>query len=286
MNHVRLQSFPIRVARRATNVRRPCAERREREFNGVNRGFTPLDPRRPNCARQKPSPSRDRERRLGTGRGLTGFTLLEVIVATIIFTLVVAAAYALFDSARTMADRTEFDAAMQQEARVVLDTLRADLQGTCGSGTVYDTGFTGTQAGGDDTPRYTLDVVSVNNVTTRATAPEIDLTRTTYSIDEESSTEQKGLVRRKTKQLTTLTTVIREDEGLDEIGPNVQYVKFRYFDGSSWSEVWDSTRSKKLPWAVEATIHLKGDWKGQEMTEKYVARIYLPVAAETPEKKQ
>lgn len=219
-----------------------------------------------------------------TGYFVEGFSLLEVIVATIIFTLVIGAAYALFDSARAMSDRATLQAEIQQEARVVLETLRADLRGACGSGTVFDTGFVGSQAGGDETPLYKLDLVSVNNVTNRAQTPEIDITRTSYYVDEEPSTKQMGLVRRKQKQLTNLTTVLRQDEGLEEIGPGVAYVRFRYWDGTSWAEVWDSTRSNTLPKAVEITIHIGSQWKTDYSLDKFSTRVYLPIAAETPQK--
>lgn len=209
-----------------------------------------------------------------------------MIIATVIFALVITAAYSLLHSSQSLADRAEFRAKMRQEARVVLDLLRADLQGAYGSDSVYDTGLLGTQGGGDDTPLYKLDLVSVNHQTFRSTSAEIDITRTSYYIDEEPSTEQTGLVRRKLKQLTNVTTVQREDEGLEEIGPDVAYVMFQYYDGTEWTEVWDSTRSNKLPKAIEVTIYVRGVWEGEEVLEKYVAKIYLPIAAERLERTQ
>lgn len=212
-----------------------------------------------------------------------GFTLLELIIATMIFVIVLGAAYALFDSSHEISRQAEFRASLLQEARTALRTIREDLQGAYGSASLYDTGLIGSQGGSDAQPLYKLDLVSVNNRTRSAGAGEIDVTRTAYSIDEESSTEQKGLVRRKTKQLLHLTTVQREDEGLEEVAPNVVYVKFRYYD-AGWTEVWDSTRSGKLPTAIEVTVHVKGIFKDREVIEKFTDKIYLPMAAETPAK--
>jgi prepilin-type N-terminal cleavage/methylation domain-containing protein len=211
-----------------------------------------------------------------------GFTLLEVIVATLIFSMVIAAAYALLDSARTLTDQAEFQATMQQEIRFVLDTLRTDLRGVIKPSQTYDTFFTGTQSGGVETPLSTLDIVSVNQETFRSTAPSMDLTHTTYSVDEKETTEQSGLVRRRLKQLTMVDQNIREEEDLDEIGPHVAYVLFRYYDGSSWTETWSSQQSGKLPRAIEVTIHTKAEWRGEERTETVTEKIYLPLAAETP----
>lgn len=219
--------------------------------------------------------------------GIRGFTLLEVIVASLIFTLVVAAAYGLLDSARSLSDRTEIVAAMQQEARAVLDTLRSDLQGTYGTASKeFTTDFVGTQGGNAEAPEDKLEMVGVNGWTVRSTTPEIDLTQTTYSIYKDAATNGRKLVRKREKRLTPVDTSTREEEGMEEIGPHVPYVRFRYYDGSSWVDSWDSKQSGTLPRAIEVTITVTGAWKDEEVMEKFGDKIYLPLAAETPAKTQ
>ncbi len=232
---------------------------------------------------QAPSPNRD------TVRACEGFTLLEVIVATIIFSLVVAAAYSLLDSARSLSDRTERVAAMQQEARTVLDTLRSDLQGTYGTaGKEFTTDFVGTQGGTAETPEDKLEMVAVNGWTLRSTTPETDLAQTTYSIYKwtDNKGQHQKLVRKKERRLTPVDAQAQEKEGMEDIGAHVTHVRFRYYDGSSWADSWDSRQSYKLPRAMEVTITLTQTWKEEEVTEKFSDKIYLPLAAETPAKTQ
>lgn len=218
-----------------------------------------------------------------------GFTLLEVVVASIIFSLVVAAAYGLLDSARSLSDRTEFVAGTQQEARAVLDTLRSDLQGAYGTaGKEFTTDFVGTQGGSSEAPEDKIELVAANGWTLRSTAPEIDLAQTTYYVYKatETGVERRKLVRKKERRLTPVDTQTREEEGMEEIGPHVTYVRFRYYDGSSWADSWDSKQSGKLPRAIEVTITLTQAWKEEEVSEKFSDKFYLPLAAEAPTKSQ
>ena len=196
-----------------------------------------------------------------------GFTLLELLVATVIFSLVLTATYALFDSARTLSDRAEARAAVLQEARTVLDTLKGDLQG------VSEGDFVGSCSGTDDAPDARLEFTTVNHPTFRSTLPESDRTKTSYFISD------MRLVRRKQTRMTAVNTSMQESEGLETIGPNVLYVKFRYYHESLWMESWDSRDFLELPTAVEVTLYMR---VGEEEREKFTEKIYLPIAAETP----
>ena len=79
-----------------------------------------------------------------------GFTLLELIVATVIFTIVIAAAYSLLDSARSLTTRAELRTQLFQTARVALQAVEDDLRGAvlpappAVSATPNDLGFVGT----------------------------------------------------------------------------------------------------------------------------------------------
>ena len=64
------------------------------------------------------------------------------------------------------------------------------------------------------------------------------------------------------------------------------WLNFRYYDGSNWADTWDSTQTHTLPKAVEATIYVRGEWRDEEVVEPFTTRVFLPVAAETPEKTQ
>ncbi|SVE45699.1 uncharacterized protein METZ01_LOCUS498553, partial [marine metagenome] len=73
----------------------------------------------------------------------------------VLFSLVMSAAYSLFDSGQSLSSDAQKVSAVQQEVRFVLETLRRDLQGTVGVGsysesTVYQ--FLGTNEGTEEEP--------------------------------------------------------------------------------------------------------------------------------------
>lgn len=213
-----------------------------------------------------------------------GFTLLELIVAMVLFTIVMSAAYALFDSTQDLSSGAGKVSEMQQEARFTLETLRRDLQGTISiqsDATVYQ--FLGTDNGSEEEPLDEIQFLAVNRDTLYAEAPESDIAFTRYYvIDEEESTGQEGLVRIKNTDLLSMTTVQEEEEEAEEIGPNVVLVNFRYHDGNDWQESWNSSLSLSLPRAIEVTIHIRVPDSEEEETMEFSSRIFLPVAAQTP----
>lgn len=226
-------------------------------------------------------------------QGEGGFTLLELLVATAIFAIVIAAAYSLFDASRSLTSRAEFSAQMFQSARSSLQAIEEDLRGAVMPGTAYDTGFIGATSGSDKEPLDKLEFVSVNRYTG---APHdvnetnvvrgIDLSKVYYWIEPDTKKAAHGLVRERPLELTPPSGPMHRDEDITEIARDVVFINFRYYDGSDWLDSWDSTQTRKLPKAVEVTVYVQGEWRDQEVLEPFTSRFYLPVGAETPEKTQ
>jgi len=93
------------------------------------------------------------------------------------------------------------------------------------------------------------------------------------SPDEEGNPGVLGLVRREQKQLNEEVVDLDEAEILQEVrmmAPEVQYIRFRYFDGSTWMDVWGGgAGSNSLPQAVKIEIGYTPDGAmltGQEST--------------------
>ena len=225
---------------------------------------------------------------------VSGFTLLELIVATGIFAVVIAAAHSLFESGRTLASKGEARAELFQSARAALKAVEDDLKGAVMPGTAYDTGFIGTDGGSKDQPLDKIEFVGVNAHTMLPTlktelskepARKIDLSKLTYWVEGNATLPSHGLVRERLAILSPVTVQARVEENIEQVAGEVVYLNLRYYD-DSWKESWDSVQLRKLPKAVEVTIHVRGEWRGEELIEKFTARFYLPVGAETPEKQQ
>ncbi|MFN3485921.1 MAG: type II secretion system protein GspJ, partial [Planctomycetota bacterium] len=109
-----------------------------------------------------------------------------------------------------------------------------------------------------------------------------DLEAVAYGVQEGASGRPRGLVRERREALTAETVELGRPENQEEVAPEVVGLAFRYFDEGEWREEWDSASAGKLPRAVEATLWVRGEWRGEEILERFVARVYLPVAAEQP----
>lgn len=223
-----------------------------------------------------------------------GFTLLELIVALVIFTIVISAAYSLFDAGRSVTSRAEFRAQLFQTARAALTAVEEDLRGATMMSTPFDTGFIGTNGGSEKEPMDKLEFVSVN----RYTGASYDINKITdkvwgsdvskvyYWIEQDTKKTASGFVRERPVELTPVSGPVHRDESVGEIAKDVVFINFRYFDGSEWLESWDSTQTMKLPKAVEVTVYVRGEWRDEEVIEPFMSRFYLPVGGEQPAKTQ
>lgn len=221
-----------------------------------------------------------------------GFTLLELIIAMVIFSIVISAAYSLFDAGRSVTSRAEFRTQLFQSARAALQAVEDDLRGTVMPGTAFDTGFIGTNGGSEGQPTDKLELVSVSRYTgaaydinrTTDVVRGIDLAKVYYWIEQDTKKTAHGLVRERPLELTPVSGPVHRDESIVEVAADVIYLNFRYFDGSDWLETWDSTQTRRLPKAVEVTVYVRGEWRDEEVIEPFMSRFYLPVGAETPER--
>ena len=223
-----------------------------------------------------------------------GFTLLELVVAMVIFSIVVSAAYALFDASRSVTTRAEFRSQLFQSARAALQAVEEDLRGAVQGSTPFDTGFIGTGGGSEKEPQDKLEFLSVNRYTGASYDVNkiqdkvwgADLSKVYYSIETDVKKTPHGLVRERPVELTPVNGPVHRDEDISEVAQDVVFLHFRYFDGSEWLTTWDSTQTRKLPKAVEVTVYVKGEWRDEEVIEPFMTRFYLPVGGEQPEKTQ
>lgn len=222
-----------------------------------------------------------------------GFTLLELIVALVIFTIVIAAAYSLFDASRGVTTRAEFRAQLFQTARAALTAVEDDLRGASMMSTTFDTGFIGTNGGSDKEPLDKLEFVSVNRYTGASYDVNkitdkvwgCDVSKVYYWVEQDTKRTANGFVRERPVELSPVNGPVHRDESISEIARDVVFLHFRYFDGNDWLTTWDSTQTQTLPKAVEVTVYVRGEWRDEEVIEPFMSRFYLPVGGEQPQKK-
>jgi len=211
-------------------------------------------------------------------------TLLEVIIAVALMSMLMAAMLVFFW--QTMEVRRQAAAASEraQIARQVLARIEAELRGTIGFDEV---GFPLEQvlgpdeeviSGGGPVPRLIGDRRSITFLTTalpdesqydfysetdEPPPARHDLTQVSYWlwVDPENTDENGqplvgGIIR--TEKKTLNQAIVEEDKPLDvrndlwshELG----YLEFRYFDGVEWDVKWDITQGNSLPQMIQVTV--------------------------------
>jgi general secretion pathway protein J len=226
-----------------------------------------------------------------------GFTLLELVVALMIFAIVLAAALALFQGGRGLSARAEFRAQLFQTARAALQAVEADLRGAAMSEGPFDTGFVGVNGGSDQEPLDTIEAVAVNDGPRREAwtpstgaparkeplTPRIDVSQVRWWVEREKGRPYQGLVRERSRVLNPPGVVVRRDEDVEEISRDVAGLDLRYYDGQ-WRREWDSRQLNRLPKVVELTVWVRGEFRNETVLEPFTSSFHLPVGAEQPER--
>ena len=225
-----------------------------------------------------PPPSRGRARvrgRRSTGipvvkQSLNGFTLLELLMATTMITLIIVVAYESYIGSLKAARAGGEEIDCYQTGRAVLATIADDLRSAVMTRGVFGFGLRGQD--GDDA-KYesdTLDLSCTNgprwrpdptDVTSAPLPPRGDFRRITWHLitPEQAADETPapgirpslGLVR------DVRTNLLSQDAGEQTeqaISRSVLSLQIQFYDGTTWQEVWDSGASNQMPVAVKVTV--------------------------------
>jgi general secretion pathway protein J len=210
---------------------------------------------------------------LATGYCSRGFTLLEVLVASAILSLVLAALYGVFSRTLTSKRLAEERAVRARTARIALLRIGEDLQSAFppGSNTAR---FVSRAHRATAFPEDTISFVSLTRVTLTSNNPEGDLCEIGYAVEPDPLVPtQRQLIRRVSSALAP------DRNRADETVPlllQVRGLRFRFFDGRSWQEEWGQEKTQNtLPQAVEVVLYLPGS---REEVAQFSTVIDLPLA--------
>jgi type II secretion system protein J len=189
---------------------------------------------------------------------LAAFTLMELLLAVAVFAIVLAALNTVYFAALRLRNRTQasFDAALPVEQAVAI--MKRDLAGLRPPGS-------GPLAGQFQTTSTTNDNTSMDSIGTRLCpdlhtgsgfidewTPFSEVQRVAYFLAMPTNQSAgRDLIRAVSRNLLPVTTDEVDRQFLLE---GVQSALFQYYDGSVWQDVWDSTTSSNLPFAVRVQI--------------------------------
>jgi type II secretory pathway component PulJ len=192
--------------------------------------------------------------RFTIGRG--GFTLIEIMVASIGAAMILVAIYGVFYRAVKMRDTaTEHTRESRMRARAV-NIIRDDLRGALISGGTFATTLDGGNGNGPESsfPGY----LKISTTTGKDTLDAMygDVQQVEYYIDSDKTatgTVNAGaLVRTVTRDL--LATVQQNTPG-QQVLSGVKSMEVAFYDGQNWKDSWQySTTTTTLPQAVRVRI--------------------------------
>jgi len=204
-----------------------------------------------------------------------GVTLLEMMLAIGLITLISATMFAFYHQSLRTRDRGQKAISSSYLAKIVAHQIAEEVRGANGFVNALGPGVTGT----DRLLTIQTVVIPDKEVFRRLSIQDdvppaqCDLRQVSYYLaydDEETHTypndveadKPLGLVRREIKTFHQVVQFEddRESVELDLLSPELKYVRFRYFDGVEWLDKWDIGQGPEggmgnsLPQAVEITV--------------------------------
>lgn len=202
-----------------------------------------------------------------------GFTLLEVLVAVAIFSIVLLAIHVVFYSAIRLRNTASaaFDEALPLEQAITI--LRADLANLVPPG-----GILSSQAQSSVQTDADAAAISPQFFTASAaidmTSPFSEVQKVSYSLAEPTNfASGKDLVRTVTRNLLPS---IQEEQSQQRLLAGVQNIVFAYYDGSQWLDYREQSTETVLPRAVKVQLELQATRSGFPARNRTV-EIVVPI---------
>jgi prepilin-type N-terminal cleavage/methylation domain-containing protein len=227
----------------------------------------------------------------------TGFTLLEMILATALIAVVMGVLYATLTIVLKSRDTANAAVAPAKTVLQAADLIRQDFEAVLPPDMVENGKLSGEFVGNTDTGSSMLDFYCMGNDAGWAVAPPAaalpglgaPVTETDVPWSEGSRHVVLGLktdvnppmlVREVTRNL--LSPVVPDPE-VEILCRNVKTFDLQYFDGTDWQTEWDSTAlGNALPLAVQMTLQVYVDSRPGQPPELYTIHKIFPLACAKP----
>jgi len=214
------------------------------------------------------------------------FTLLEVLIAVMVFAIVLAAINTVFYSALHMQKRATESLEQALPMQQALGVLRRDLAnivvpGGTLSGVFQTTSITNVLAGQSSPDFYT----TTGLIDQRS--PWAEIQRVSYVLVDSTNRAAGGrdLVRAVTRNL--LPASIEEPPVQQWLIDGVQGLTFYYYDGTQWRDSWDSTTAdpttgltNTLPQAIKVQILLASGQAGLAQSGAASTELVVPIVVQ------
>jgi len=194
-----------------------------------------------------------------------GFTLVEILIATVILATVLAIAYSVFSSSYSALHRVNPEKDIFHTAQVILDRMADEIQSAYYRPDLAYTGFVGENNEKEEAPWDSLTFSAMANffwIKGVEGIRQSDFLKISYALAEDEEQEEATLlIRRQDPTFRPFEDDSEEigssDRGVHQLADNVWGIDFRYFDGREWLEDWNSDDREGLPRALEVKLILR-----------------------------
>jgi len=215
----------------------------------------------------------------GKIRPCGGFTLVEILLATIIGAMIAVAAFAVFRSVTSNRDTLEYYAGIMAHGRYALNLIRDDLANFYRAEDPEMMRLQGVKRDIEGKPADRLIIYVVSEQKVREEAKEGDVYEVEYGISEDT---EKGISFLARRCGAVEDKSIGNSRGImTRVARYIDELKFEYFDGQDWRRQWQQTDS---PQRVRITLKLfdaESDHPSLEMSREVSLPAQLQPSDET-----
>ena len=178
-----------------------------------------------------------------------GFTLIEVVIAVALLSLVMSSVYGIFTTISSTEQRLQSEAELYHQARVIFDRLGRELSCSYLATSNENSAFS---ASNENNGSPYLAFTSTSAITKGA--QQGGLVRLRYELNTEFNKKVGRLLR------SSVPLFAPDDpKNGQRLSSQIKQLQWRFYDGIDWQEDWDSGQSNSLPQTVEISMTLMND---------------------------
>ncbi len=178
-----------------------------------------------------------------------GFTLVEILVAVTITSMLLLSVYGVFTSVSRTKERLETDSEGYHQARVLFDHIGREVRGAFYSATSTGTLF----KGGENADRNEYLELTTTAVTPQGSGGAgIAVVQYELARDREAQDERKVLLRRE----YALSDTDGPERAPYRLATGIESMELRFYNGADWLEDWDAA-NQGLPQMVEVLLSVR-----------------------------
>ncbi|PYM11438.1 MAG: hypothetical protein DME18_14000 [Verrucomicrobia bacterium] len=215
-----------------------------------------------------------------------GFTLLELLIAVMVFAIVLAAMNSVLYGALRLRNRASESLEQALPMQQGLAILKRDLENIVMPGGplsgVFQTTAITNLVGGQSSPDFYTSTGLIDQ-----TSPWAQIQRVSYVLVDPTNRAAAGRELIRAVERNLLAATMQDEPAEQWLMSGVQGMTFYYYDGTQWRDSWDSTTTdpttgltNNLPKAIRVLIQLAAPETGRALSAPAPVELVVPVVVQ------